>query len=653
MKVDVRTTSTGLDASLTLLGDALRRRSAPSRLDGGRAEGPGAESTVTVRVMALGLDDAFARPPEPQPPAGTAVVPVWLHGSTILVGPRSRPDGGPCPRCVERRWQAIQPVPERHALEHGAVPTAVGGLPHLTPTAVEALWPLLARACTEAPAALGTGTVYQLRLEALDVTRTTALADSECPVCAVPAPDTATDAAALAPRSRLKPSPTSYRLRSASDLELPVDGLANPVCGTLGSQALRAYHATATTPVSGCFRVASRFDLHEMWWSGHATSYSASETLAFLEGLERYAGQFARTRTVDVFDSYANLAPAALDPSGCGYDDAFYAGHGLYYEKFSPDTAMHWVWGYSLRDREPRLVPEQLVYYLDRRADQRKFVQECSNGCASGSCVEEAMLHGMLELVERDAFLLAWYSGSRLPELDPTTCRDERVHYMLDQVRRLGYRVRLFDTRADLPIPVVTAVAERRDGKLGTLCFAAGASFDPDDAVRAALCETASYVPGFDDRVAESEPQLRAMAADYRNVTELTHHALLYGLPEMARHADFLFDNPPKRAMDDLYAGWLAARPATLDLRDDVEYLSGLIAATGGDVIAVDQTCPEQARAGMHTVAMIAPSLVPIDFGWRRQRVLHARRLREHLGRGTGPDGTGPTGLHPHPHPFP
>ncbi|MFD3453296.1 YcaO-like family protein [Streptomyces sp. NPDC058691] len=31
-----------------------------------------------------------------------------------------------------------------------------------------------------------------------------------------------------------------------------------------------------------------------------------------------------------------------------------------------------------------------------------------SNGGAIGSCMEEAVLFGLLELIERDAFLLGW-----------------------------------------------------------------------------------------------------------------------------------------------------------------------------------------------------------------------------------------------------
>lgn len=657
MIVDIRATSTVWDASLKQIGDALQRRSQDHAAGG--ASNPWSSTEITVRLAALGLADA-RRASAAKEDRTRSVVPIWLTGATALVGPFSpasqAADDGPrqpCPTCVEWRWQAIRPREERHTLEHGALARVVAPLPHLTPFAIEALWQLVNRVLEQKPPRPGVGRLYQLRLDTLDVMVVETMADSECPSCATPRPDTADDAVITLTR-RVKPSPTTYRLRAARDLDLPLVALANPVVGTLGANALRAYNANTTAPVTGYFRVRSRYDLHEMWWSGHANSYGSSEIYALLEGLERYAGQYPRAKRVDVFDSYVNLKEHALDPSGCGYHPDFYAGHGLYYAPFDPQEPLRWVWGYSLRDREPRLVPEQLVYYLDRRTDQRKFVQECSNGCASGSCAEEALLHAMLELIERDAFLLAWYGSSRLAEIDPATCRDERVHIMLDRVNLLGYDVRLFDTRADLPVPVVTAVAVRRDGGLGRLCFAAGASLDPDDAVRAALCETASYVPGFDERVADKEPELRAMVADYTRVTELSHHALLYGLPEMARHAAFLFDDPPMRSMQELYADWLAIRPDTLDLREDVEYLVQLIAGLGGDVVAVDQTCPEQEVVGVRTMAVVAPALVPIDFGWQRQRVLHSERLAAHIARGQqGPDRLGATGLNPHPHPFP
>ncbi len=45
-------------------------------------------------------------------------------------------------------------------------------------------------------------------------------------------------------------------------------------------------------------------------------------------------------------------------------------------------------------------------------------------------------------------------------------------------------------------------------------------------------------------------------------------------------------------------------------------------------MIAVDQTTPEQHDLGLATASVLVPGLLPIDFGWMRQRAPHAPRLR-------------------------
>ncbi|GAB3137385.1 hypothetical protein GCM10027290_03030 [Micromonospora sonneratiae] len=598
---------------------------------------------VRVDVDHLGLRNHLTRvddPADDRDPTTALTLPVRIYGRTAIVGPVGAA-GRPCVHCLERRWQELRPEEERRALHRGQA-IGTGVIPAL-PTALDRLWQVARFLLVQPPTAPDTALVYEVGLDSARVRPHLLLADSLCPRCATPEPDSR-EAATLALQPRPKPAPDRYRLRPASDY--PLTGYVDPACGPLGSMAMRLYQFSATAPVSGLFRVRSRYDLHEMWWSGHADSFSDSERYGILEGLERYAGQQPRSRAVTVHDSFANLAPDALDPRDCGeYRPGFYSGRH-HYQPFTEDLRMPWVWGYSLRDDRPRLVPEQLVYYLDRNPGQTNFVQECSNGCASGSCPEEALLYGLLELVERDAFLLCWYSAHPLPEIDIRSVRDPQVHFMRERVGLLGYDVRLFDLRADLPVPVVMALAIRRDGGLGRLCFAAGSGLDPEDAVRAALCETASYVAGFDERVANRLDEVRGMVTDYERVGELSHHALLYGLPEMAPHAQFLLDDPTSHPIDELYADWRAAYRPGDDLTEDLRYLVDAVAQRGSDVLAVDQTCPEQRRSGVHTMAVIAPGLIPIDFGWARQRVLHHPRFAGWLRR------TGKT-PHLHPHPFP
>jgi ribosomal protein S12 methylthiotransferase accessory factor len=68
-----------------------------------------------------------------------------------------------------------------------------------------------------------------------------------------------------------------------------------------------------------------------------------------------------------------------------------------------------------------------------------------------------------------------------------------------------------------------------------------------------------------------------------------------------------------------------------------------MLAAAGFDTVAVDQTTQEQRRMGLHTASVIVPGLVPLDFGWSRQRVLHSARLRAIASAGPN--------LAPHPFP--
>ena len=70
---------------------------------------------------------------------------------------------------------------------------------------------------------------------------------------------------------------------------------------------------------------------------------------------------------------------------------------------------MNWVWGYSFLQERPILVPELLAYYSLGYGEG--FVYETSNGCALGGSLEEAIFHAILEVVERDSFLLTWYAN--------------------------------------------------------------------------------------------------------------------------------------------------------------------------------------------------------------------------------------------------
>jgi thiazole/oxazole-forming peptide maturase SagD family component len=97
-------------------------------------------------------------------------------------------------------------------------------------------------------------------------------------------------------------------------------------------------------------------------------------------------------------------------------------------EPAAEQQVCQWTWGYSFARQAPILVPQACASYgaLHRTPQERPFVYEISNGCALGGCLEEAILYGILEVAERDAFLMTWYGRMPVPCLDLSSAADPR-----------------------------------------------------------------------------------------------------------------------------------------------------------------------------------------------------------------------------------
>lgn len=596
-------------------------------------------------VAALGAD-VFGAAPDPVRSAAT----VHVGSGAIYVGPWGRGEG--CGHCFALRWQRLRGRTERDAVETGQGMTAAGVWPQVTGFLADAVWHAFRAATSPEPERItgrlldadsaGLRRMTSVDVASLRVLSAPLLADPRCPSCGTRAPDVSRTFEGF--QSRPKRSPHQYRLSDVHDLPLPAGGIANPLCGTIGSGTLTYPWLPTTATVTGAIYVRGYAGLLDVAWSGHANSFADSLRLAYLEGLERYAGTHNRRPVEPVIASYRDVGEVALDPLRCGtYPDQTFDTDPLV-DRFDPDQPIPWIWGHQVRSGTPILVPQRLVHYSSEMKMGDNFVLSSSNGCATGGSLEEAVLFGLLELIERDAFIMAWYGRERLRRIDLRTCRDPGIRSMIEQGELAGYDVLAFDNRIDLSVPVVTTLARRRDGGPGLLSFAAGAHLEPEQAVRAALSETMSYIPTKSRTTRRRWDELSAMMEDHWRVQQVQDHADLFGHPAMLEHAQDYLDDRPIESVADLYPDpW----PAAHDLRDDLERLLDELYRRGFEVIVVDQTPPELAAMGLRAVCTIVPGLVPVDFGWGRQRALTMPRL---LDRIAARGGDGPRMV---PHPFP
>lgn len=110
-----------------------------------------------------------------------------------------------------------------------------------------------------------------------------------------------------------------------------------------------------------------------------------------------------------------------------------------------------------------------------------------SNGLASGNCREEAVLHGLCELVERHALFLARQEPRRRVALIPGSIEDPWLREVLARLRAADLKLALWDLTWEAGVPAVMADVAGRD--LPRVFRGSGCHPDPTVALSRALTE--------------------------------------------------------------------------------------------------------------------------------------------------------------------
>lgn len=309
-----------------------------------------------------------------------------------------------------------------------------------------------------------------------------------------------------------------------------------------------------------------------------------------------------------------------------------------------------WVWGYSFLQDRPILVPKLLAYYS--LGDEEGFVYETSNGCALGGSLVEAVFHAIMEVVERDSFLITWYAMLPLPRLDLYSADDQELHLLVDRIREVaGYDLYFYNSTMEHGIPSVWAIAKNKSTQGLNLICAAGANPDPVKAVKSTIYELAGMMQGHGEKLTERREKYERMLQDPSKVKTMEDHGLLYGLPEAEERLNFLLDpNRPIRTFTEEFA----QTPKNLDLKDDLEDILARFRQLNLEVIVVDQSSPEIKRNGLSCVKVLIPGMLPMTFGDHLKRVKGLERvLNIPQQLGFTKQRLSYEQLNPFPHPFP
>ncbi|WP_010268898.1 TOMM precursor leader peptide-binding protein [Paenibacillus senegalensis] len=497
------------------------------------------------------------------------------------------------------------------------------------------------------------GAYYEVDINTLAARLHRFLPDPTCPVCSQLEQDSAENA--LPPLvQQPKPSTDNFRTRPLAEL-LPfikkdyVDAKSG-IFTELTWEHLPPFPVvTARLP---------QLTTEAEYSAGRSHSYLNSEGTAVLEGLERYCGIAPKGKVSHIYASYESLKDDAIDPRRFGlYMDDQYNQPDFPYRPFDAAVPTNWVWGYSLTENRPVLLPESIAYYSAGYADS--FVEETSNGCSLGGSLSEAILHGMLEVIERDSFLLAWYRKLLLPPIDPDSAAGSELQWMRSRLRHIyGYELHLFNMTMDSGIPAIWVILRSRKEHDARLINAAAAHPDPEQAAINALHEAAAFIPVLNAKFRERRKETELMVHDASLVRQMDDHPLVYAHPKAESRLDFLLKNnrEPQTFQEVAEMASLRALPSLshTDLTADVQELVERFRSLNLEVLVVNQTCSEIEKNQLCCVKVLIPGMLPMSFGH------HLRRLNGLYRLASVPDLLGyptelssPNELNLHPHPFP
>ena len=394
------------------------------------------------------------------------------------------------------------------------------------------------------------------------------------------------------------------------------------------------------TPVyiAGHARKESSPDIHALLEerhltnSGKGTTDAAAKASALGEAVERYSA-FFQGNEPRIVSTYRELGNCAIHPYALlNFSEAQYrdrsdwnasaqraagekpAVHRRCHvpKPFSEETRIEWTPVWSLTRQEFRYVPTAYCYFGYPQNREIAFCESDSNGNAAGNSIEEAILQGFLELVERDAVAIWWYNKVQRPALEIDFVNEPFFGRLKEFYRLHGGEFWVLDLTNDLEIPVFAALGRSFRSNQEKLSFGFGAHLEARTAIFRALTEMSQTQPYL---LSGKEERENPMFREWWK--RITTKSLPFLLPDRTLTQKKISEYPGI---------------SSEDLREEVNFCVETARKYNLETLVLDQTQPDIA---MPVVKVMVPGLrhmlprfgpgrlydVPVKEGWLQHPV--------------------------------
>ena len=222
-------------------------------------------------------------------------------------------------------------------------------------------------------------------------------------------------------------------------------------------------------------------------YGGKGISVEHAKASAMMEGFERYSAEKQNENTVTGSISEIFTKGNVIDIETLNLPKDF--------KKENIDSLnLEWNICHDLISGEDYYVPSNAIYhpYVSNDNTVQSLFKSNTNGLASGNSLDEALLHGMFEVIERDAWSIFELTHKNSSQIDLDSIESDVVNDALLKFSENKINIKLMDLTADINVPTIAASADDTLLKdAGLLTLGIGTHLDPEVAILRALTEVA------------------------------------------------------------------------------------------------------------------------------------------------------------------
>lgn len=154
----------------------------------------------------------------------------------------------------------------------------------------------------------------------------------------------------------------------------------------------------------------------------------------------------------------------------------------------NPKVKINWVKGENLITNQTTFIPRQMTSWL---AEKRRFtnvvVHTTSNGSAGYFTKDGAVLRGLLEVVQRDGFLVHWLTTTP-PQLVENSTLPQNIQKKIKDYEAFGISLYILNVTS-LSIPSIFVAVINRSSEVPQVVLSGSSSLTFDEAISGALKE--------------------------------------------------------------------------------------------------------------------------------------------------------------------